>query len=303
MEHERQRLAQRKAFDEQMRMLEQQQQQELLTIPVLDGSSGNSLQHFAVSAPTTPPRVDSALGDGEIAAANMVMNATLLSKAVGKAEKRKSVTYAPGSGGSDYEAPVPMGLSGSVAQPSLNRQSSFRSSGFAKSMPASRRTSTSSHDEDLASQLQGLSVIDSGFESPISAGVQSLSRGRSADTLDSEAAHFVANGNGNGYNAGMLLDQQLENEMNSTYIFFICAVFVRLVAQTLLLFRIYKTRSGISPSRTTKSTTCRRTSCLRRCVFTSADASPPLMDACSSPPPPLPLILHPSRRPLRVGLS
>jgi hypothetical protein len=59
MEHERQRLIQRKMFEEQMRMLEQQQQQELLSLPI-DPSSG--VQHLAASAPTTPPRVNSNFG-------------------------------------------------------------------------------------------------------------------------------------------------------------------------------------------------------------------------------------------------
>ena len=49
MEQERQRVFQRKVFEDQFRALEQQEMQELLNIP-LDGSSGNSLQHLAVSA-------------------------------------------------------------------------------------------------------------------------------------------------------------------------------------------------------------------------------------------------------------
>ena len=59
MEHERQRLLQRKMFEEQMRQLEQQQQQELLSLPV---DSGAGIQHLAASAPTTPPRVNSHFG-------------------------------------------------------------------------------------------------------------------------------------------------------------------------------------------------------------------------------------------------
>ena len=49
-------------FEEQMRALEQQQAQELLNIPV--DSNGNSLQHLAASAPTTPPRVNALLPGG-----------------------------------------------------------------------------------------------------------------------------------------------------------------------------------------------------------------------------------------------
>ena len=61
MEHERQRAIQRKIFEEQMRALEHQQQQELLTLPL---DSAQSLQHLAASAPTTPPRVNSTLVGG-----------------------------------------------------------------------------------------------------------------------------------------------------------------------------------------------------------------------------------------------
>jgi hypothetical protein len=52
LEHERQRTLQRKMFEEQMFMLEQQQLQEereLLSIPSVDSSHG----HVALSAPTT----------------------------------------------------------------------------------------------------------------------------------------------------------------------------------------------------------------------------------------------------------
>ncbi len=37
------------------------------------------------------------------------------------------------------------------------------------------------------------------------------------DSLENDGMHFVVNGNGNGYNAGMLLDQQLDKEMNSAF--------------------------------------------------------------------------------------
>ncbi len=208
MEHDRQRLLQRKLFEDQMRTLahkQAQERQELLIIPA-DGNAGNSHPRY-ISAPTTPP-----LG-GEVSP--HVMDATLLSVAVGKAEKRKSVTYAPVS--SDYEAPVPMGLSGGVAPPLSNRQMPFRSTGFAKSMPASRRTSRSSQDDDLADHLRGLSVADNGFDSPLLSGPQSIAMFNGRDSLENDGMHFVVNGNGNGYNAGMLLDQQLDKEMNSAF--------------------------------------------------------------------------------------
>ena len=84
MEHERQRLIQRKMFEEQMRVLEQQQQQELLSLPM---ESAQSLQHLAASAPTTPPRVNSTLAGGEHSPLTSIpgryMDPGMLSNAVG----------------------------------------------------------------------------------------------------------------------------------------------------------------------------------------------------------------------------
>jgi len=62
LEHERQRLLQRKLFEDQMRALEQKQAQELLSIPYEPHGNGG-VQHLAVSAPTTPPRVNAQLGE------------------------------------------------------------------------------------------------------------------------------------------------------------------------------------------------------------------------------------------------
>lgn len=89
MEHELQRLQQRKIFEEQMRMLEHQQaleEQKLMGSPGIGGGpinparsliGGGAMQHHpAMSAPTTPPRTNSVLQpmsgsihDNDIAAA------------------------------------------------------------------------------------------------------------------------------------------------------------------------------------------------------------------------------------------
>lgn len=61
MEHERQRLIQRKLFEDQMRVLEQKQAQELLSIP-FEPNGASGVQHLAASAPTTPPRNNVQLG-------------------------------------------------------------------------------------------------------------------------------------------------------------------------------------------------------------------------------------------------
>ncbi|KDQ54912.1 hypothetical protein JAAARDRAFT_80100 [Jaapia argillacea MUCL 33604] len=200
MEHERQRLIQRKMFEEQMRALEQQQAQELLSIPY-DGN-GSSLQHLAVSAPTTPPRVNAVL-NGELSPglaqrlSHHAVDADVLSKAVGSAaaDKRKSVTYAPSVNHSPEItlAPAPSSHQG------------YGRAG-AKSMPASRRTSASSHDEELAGHLQGLSMAGEGVgrASPLS-GLAPISILRNARLSE----------DGNPYNVGMMLDEQLDQEMHN----------------------------------------------------------------------------------------
>ncbi|KAI0638958.1 ARM repeat-containing protein [Trametes polyzona] len=195
MEHERQRALQRKMFEDQMRALEQQQARELLNIPLE--------QHLAVSAPTTPPRVNAVLSDDHSptyhsALSKSIVDADMLSKAVGNADKRKSVTYAPS-------------VNHSPEMPSGNP--SFARPGGAKSMPASRRTSASEHDEDLAGHLQGLSLAGERAErvsTPSGAIPQSI--------LRSNSGRFASNdgqGYGNVYNAGMMLDEQLDQEMHN----------------------------------------------------------------------------------------
>lgn len=190
-------------FEDQMRALEQQQAQELLSIP-LDGSNG-SLQHLAVSAPTTPPRVNSALS-GEISPHTRLMDPAALSSAVGKADKRKSVAYAV-TNTAEFEA-----IQAEVA--ANNVQSSFSRSIGAKSMPASRRTSASEHDEDLASHLQGLSMTDK-IDSPYATTAPQLIKKANGATFPviNESNRFVTNGTS--YNAGILLDEQIDKEMHS----------------------------------------------------------------------------------------
>ncbi|EJF58468.1 ARM repeat-containing protein [Dichomitus squalens] len=193
MEHERQRALQRKMFEDQMRVLEQQQARELLNIPI------EAPQHLAVSAPTTPPRVNAVLSDDHSptypsSLSRSVVDPDVLSQAVGKADKRKSVTYAPS-------------VNHSPELPSGNQ--SFARPGGAKSMPASRRTSASEHDEELAGHLQGLSLAGKraeGISTPSGAVPQSI--------LRSSSGRF-ANDYAHAYNAGMMLDEQLDQEMHN----------------------------------------------------------------------------------------
>ncbi|KAF5356163.1 hypothetical protein D9756_003987 [Leucocoprinus leucothites] len=207
LEHERQRTLQRKLFEDQMRALEEQQAQELLSIPFDAGSNGG-MQHLAVSAPTTPPRVSAMLagevyGTGRNGRVPHSVDPESLSKAVGTvADKRKSVTYAPTVNLSPDLATAPVG----------NGHGYPRSAG-AKSMPASRRTSASEHDEELASHLQGLSLAGerstraSPGPGPASASILLRSNSR---YNDDEGARYAST-----YNAGMMLDEQLDQEMHN----------------------------------------------------------------------------------------
>ncbi|CDO70932.1 hypothetical protein BN946_scf184829.g40 [Trametes cinnabarina] len=195
MEHERQRAVHRKMFEEQMRALEQQQARELLTIPIE--------QHLAVSAPTTPPRVNAVLSDDHSptyhsALSQSVVDADMLSKAVGNADKRKSVTYAPSV---NHSPELPCG------------NQSFARPGGAKSMPASRRTSASEHDEELAGHLQSLSLAGERAErvsTPSGVIPQSILRSNSGRFSNNDNQQY-----GNVYNAGMMLDEQLDKEMHN----------------------------------------------------------------------------------------
>ena len=113
-------------------------------------------------------------------------------------DKRKSVTYAPNTDGSQVHLGFGIDTNGG----------SYARAG-AKSMPASRRTSQSEHDEDLANHLQKLAVGDGGA-SPIAR--------MSPQTLKVNGSPFPVGtgpGNGNAFNAGMLLDEQIDKEMQS----------------------------------------------------------------------------------------
>ena len=206
MEHERQRALHRKLFEDQMRALEQQQAQELLTLPA-DSllSGGSSLQHLAASAPTTPPRVTAML-NGEISPLignsnlrSSTLDVDTLSKAVGSAvsDKRKSVAYA----------------SSVNRSPDLQPPNSGQSYGRgAKSMPASRRTSASEHDEELAGHLQGLSLVGERSRASPHPEQRSISRPVSGNF---SAEHVLQHNHV--VNAGMMLDEQLDMEMHSKH--------------------------------------------------------------------------------------
>lgn len=179
-----------------MRVLEQQQAQELLSIPY-------DPVGLAVSAPTTPPRVNAVLhGDNLIKSAlsHSSVDVDVLSKAVGSAvaDKRKSVTYAP-----SVDLSPELG-SGHGMNGQYNRAG-------AKSMPASRRTSTSSRDDELVDHFRVMALSgerpNRATPSPGAVAQSIMARGRYNE--DDHARP------GQQYNVGMMLDEQLDQEMHS----------------------------------------------------------------------------------------
>ena len=172
-----------------MRALEERQAQELLSIPFDAGG----VQHLAVSAPTTPPRLNIQLSDGTFPARQN--RSQLDGDNSSKVDKRKSVTYAPTVNLSPDLTTGPAG-------------NAFTRPAVAKSMPASRRTSASEHDEDLAVHIHGLSLAGerSSGTSPAPGSAPVLLRGNGRYGDDQYASI---------YNAGMMLDEQLDKEMHS----------------------------------------------------------------------------------------
>ena len=175
-----------------MRVSEQQQAQELLSIPY-------GPVCIAVSAPTTPPRANAILhdtlhGDSLIKSAlsHSSVDAEVLSKAVGSAvaDKRKSVAYSP-SVDLSPELGSGQGMNGRY------------SLAGAKSMPASRRTSTSSRDEELVEHFRGVVFAverpNRATPSPGPVPQSVMARGRY-----NEGDHARP---GQQYNVGMMLDE------------------------------------------------------------------------------------------------
>jgi hypothetical protein len=191
-----------------MRVLEQKQAQELLNIPY-DPNNASGVQHLAVSAPTTPPRINAVL-PGELhpnvvpGRSQQPVDPETLLKAVGSvaSDKRKSVTLTPA-----------IDLTPDPLQTPMNGNQGFARTAGAKSMPASRRTSASGDDDELSGHLQGLSLVNDRTNrvspAPAPASASILTRGP-VRLGDEERTRY-----GTAYNAGMLLDKQLDQEMHS----------------------------------------------------------------------------------------
>jgi hypothetical protein len=178
-----------------MAALEQKQAEELLSLPVDPG-----LQHVALSAPTTPPR-----GAPQLSA-ERVLKPSLAGPEGNRSsysEKRKSVTYSA------------LAQSPDEVVETTARMPHNRSAG-AKSMPGSRRPSTGSHaSEELEQLVEGLSVHD---RAPGSA--RHLSRLGNLTLSERRMLHehnsvLVDSGYTSHLNAGLMLDEQLDQEMQS----------------------------------------------------------------------------------------
>lgn len=203
LEHERLRQIHRHKFEEQMRLLEQQhakEESDLLNIP-----TAGDMRLIAVSAPTTPPRVAGILANdlndsnplfdppmSHLGPAYRALNngVTFVSNAqpIGS-EKRNSANYGQISENVDRVPPV------------------HASQGYAgaKSMPASRRGSSDSRDADdiLIQGIQGLTVHDhAGHQKPQLR--QSRTNPRFGDI------EYPG-----GYNAGLMLDDELDKDINN----------------------------------------------------------------------------------------
>lgn len=195
LEHERQRLIQRQHFEEQMRALELQQQQEERAL--LTPSSENPLgsQHVALSAPSTPPRGSAALANGEALSTGGISGLSFLhhqavTNGIPEEFKRHSANY-----GSLVSQPREPG--NNLAPGSHNHAAG------AKSMPGSRRGSSGSSEaaQDMVASLNlgSLSIQDK--QIPRINGVHPL---RSATNPEVFKA-----------NAASLFDEDLDNEMSS----------------------------------------------------------------------------------------
>lgn len=231
LEHERQRQIHRKNFEDQMRALEAKQLREEHELLVVNASDAAS--HIAVSAPTTPPRAspeDSAYG-------RLAFEHSAFTQAASKANKRKSVTYAP----SLVQDAAP-GYGGSLHPHSFARPMG------AKSMPASRRTSASSQELDELSDLtlRALALNDRSG-TPVSSGNYTVLRnGRGEEAVLRSEPQSI--------DAGLMLDDELDKEMhstNTTLIFILSFnVSLQMPCATSLSRRRMTSSPSLAPSRT-----------------------------------------------------
>ncbi|CCA66738.1 related to Drosophila pumilio protein and Mpt5p protein [Serendipita indica DSM 11827] len=200
LEHERLRQIHRHKFEEQMRLLEQQhakEESELLNIP-------GDLRHIAVSAPTTPPRLSNVLG-GDVSENNAALDVhTAHLGPIYRAGNVNGVTFASGNHGAVSDKRNSVNFADAERAAPLHAAQGYVG---AKSMPASRRGSSDSRDgEDILVQnMQGLGIndVNTAISKPI------LRQTKTTARFDDH--EYPGN-----YNAGLMLDDELEKDINQT---------------------------------------------------------------------------------------
>jgi len=213
IEHERLRQIHRHKFEEQMRLLEQQhakEESELLSLPTTD------IRHIAVSAPTTPPRIPNVMqGDYLEGAHPMHESHVSHLSPLYRGGNNNSVTFAPTvQHASEKRNSGNYGTTGDNIDRASNLHAAVGYVG-AKSMPTSRRGSSDSRDGDdiLVHSMQGLSVNEPN-------GPHSKPPLRQARTTD----RFGEGDYHGAYNAGLMLDDELDKDINRRYLSVLCRV-------------------------------------------------------------------------------
>jgi hypothetical protein len=206
MEHERQRVLHYQAFEQQMLFLKQRQEEELLNIP-----ADSALQHVAVSAPTTPPRLNASL----LPERGTVPGGVIDDRGGFQiAEKRKSVAYSP-----SVVQQTDM-ITESIVKVPLVRNAG------AKSMPGSRRPSTGSQDgEEMNIMLDGLSLHERAPGSARFAPSNATSQAAKRLSID-PPRNYGDVAFASSLSAGHMLDQQLDREMQSMSSFDALCIFL-----------------------------------------------------------------------------
>jgi hypothetical protein len=204
IEHERLRQIHRHKFEEQMRLLEQQhakEESELLSLP-------GDMRHIAVSAPTTPPRIPMQGEYLEGVHPMLEPHASHLSPLY-RGASNNGVTFATGI--QQVNAKRMSGNYGSTGESNDQGSNLHAAVGYvgAKSMPASRRGSSDSRDGDdiLVQSMQGLAVNEP--NGPHSK--PPLRQARTTDRFGESDYHGT-------YNAGLMLDDELDKDINRGYI-------------------------------------------------------------------------------------
>ena len=210
-----------------MRALEAKQAEEekaLLLTPLASLSDGLN-EHIALSAPTTPPRNSFGLSDSSSTGGVSSLHHQVVTNGLLDYSKRSSVNYSL--------APNPESVS----------PGSHNHTAGAKSMPGSRRGSSGSHDNGVhdmttSLNLSSLSLKDSEY-------TDGSSQPQSRVPHRSQTGPVTSN-----LSAASLFDQDLDNEITSTFTCFRDSCLGSLIPCYKILFDIFlhKQRMSVSTS-------------------------------------------------------